>query len=301
MRLDLPNHLKLKDDEIVVDVRAAGVGNWDEIIRTGGWDVALRPPMALGVEASGVVSAVGSTVRRFAVGDAVLTHSVPLRHQGAWAEQYVAAESAAAKKPPGMSWEVAAAFPVPGLTAYQTLAQLRVGSGETVLVHGGAGVTGGLIVAFAAGLGARVVATASAANAARLKAAGADLVIDYRTESWYPELRAALGAGAAVVINAVRGAASTLLSLVADNGRFATITSDPPRSERGIQVLSFYVAPDGETLARAAVEFSRRHLTLHIATAYALVGAGAALAAVVSGKSGGAVVIEPNRRQPRMT
>jgi len=77
-------------DEVVISVRAAGVGNWDEIVRVGGWDVGRRPPLALGVEAAGVVAAVGEDVTSFAPGDEVLTHPLPLRHQGAWAERLVA-------------------------------------------------------------------------------------------------------------------------------------------------------------------------------------------------------------------
>jgi NADPH:quinone reductase-like Zn-dependent oxidoreductase len=46
----------LAGDEVLLEVRAAGVGNWDEFVRTGGWDVGARPPMALGVEAAGRVA-----------------------------------------------------------------------------------------------------------------------------------------------------------------------------------------------------------------------------------------------------
>jgi hypothetical protein len=57
-------------DEVLVEVRAAGVGNWDDIARNGAWDLGKQPPTALGVEAAGVVAAVGSAVRNVAVGDA---------------------------------------------------------------------------------------------------------------------------------------------------------------------------------------------------------------------------------------
>ena len=82
LELDAP--MSPAPDEIVISVDAAGVGNWDEIVRVGGWDVGRRPPLALGVEAAGVVASVGENVKNFSVGDAVLTHPVPLRHQGAW-------------------------------------------------------------------------------------------------------------------------------------------------------------------------------------------------------------------------
>jgi NADPH:quinone reductase-like Zn-dependent oxidoreductase len=72
----------LADDEVQIEVMAAGVGNWDEVVRAGGWDVGARPPMALGVEAAGSVMAAGRAVSHWAPGDAVMTHPVPLRDQG---------------------------------------------------------------------------------------------------------------------------------------------------------------------------------------------------------------------------
>jgi NADPH:quinone reductase-like Zn-dependent oxidoreductase len=59
----------LAGDEVLLEVMAAGVGNWDEFVRTGGWDVGARPPMALGVEAAGTVMAAGQAVSDWAPGD----------------------------------------------------------------------------------------------------------------------------------------------------------------------------------------------------------------------------------------
>ena len=60
--LELPGPGEPRPDEVLVDVRSAGVGNWDEIARTGGWDLGRQPPMALGVEAAGVVARAGPAV-----------------------------------------------------------------------------------------------------------------------------------------------------------------------------------------------------------------------------------------------
>lgn len=57
--IDLPEPRALHADEVLLDVRACGVGHWDEFVRTGGWDTGPRPPMAMGVEAAGLVAAVG--------------------------------------------------------------------------------------------------------------------------------------------------------------------------------------------------------------------------------------------------
>jgi NADPH:quinone reductase-like Zn-dependent oxidoreductase len=280
----------------LIEVHAAGVGNWDNIVRTGGWDVGVAPPMALGVEAAGVVRAVGPAVSRFAVGDAVLTHPMPLWRNGAWAELLVAPEVQVAHKPAAMPEPVAGLFPIPALVAEQALATVvGLGPGETILVHGAGGVTGGLLVAVAARLGARVIATAGPASAERVRGYGAQAVLDYHRPDWQSEVRRLAGGGVAVAVNAVRGAAASLLPLLADGGRLATITGDPPPPERGIRVSDVYVAPDGPTLERLAVDFARRGLDIPVARLVGLSGAGPVLADVVAGRISGGVVVDPRR------
>src|SRR4051812_34971035 len=80
----------LRGAEGLSGVRAAGGGNWEDIVRNGGWDVGRRPPMALGVEAAGVVVAVGDEVSDLAEGDEVMTHPLPLRGEGTWATHVIA-------------------------------------------------------------------------------------------------------------------------------------------------------------------------------------------------------------------
>ena len=294
--LDLPESYELQETDVLIEVRAAGVGNWDEIARNGGWDLGIVPPMALGVEASGIVIAVGSSVHRFAEADEVLTHPVPLRHQGAWAERLVAVEATVARKPPDMSWPTAALFPVPALTAGQVIHHwLQVQRGEPLLIHGAGGVTGGLLVAVAASAGARVVAVASSQDRERIAAYGAQVVLDYHDTSWPAQARAIFGPhGAAAAVNAVRGGAARLIAMVADGGRLVTTTSDGPPPERGVTVTNFYVSSDGELLEKLAIDFVARHLTVSLARHDRLPDAAAALAAVVSGHAGGGVVLVPN-------
>jgi NADPH:quinone reductase-like Zn-dependent oxidoreductase len=101
--LELAAPQSLAPDEVVIAVRAAGVGNWDEIVRVGGWDVGRQPPLVLGVEAAGVVVAVGEEVTSLEPGDEVLAHPLPLRHQGTWAEWLVAPAALVARKPDAVS------------------------------------------------------------------------------------------------------------------------------------------------------------------------------------------------------
>ena len=159
----------LAGDEVLLEVRAAGVGNWDEFVRTGGWDVGARPPMALGVEAAGTVLAAGQAVGDWAPGDAVMTHPVPLRDQGTWAPRLIAPAGLLARKPPSASWEAAAAFPVPALTAEQVLGDaLNIHAGEQLLVHGAAESPAACWSPSAALRGAQVIATAGPASQQRV-------------------------------------------------------------------------------------------------------------------------------------
>jgi NADPH:quinone reductase-like Zn-dependent oxidoreductase len=293
--LDISEPPAPKPDELVIDVYAAGVANWDDIVRQGGWDVGTSPPMALGVEAAGTVRAVGSDVARFRVGDEILTHSFPLRYQGAWAEEFIAPESHVAPKPPGMDRQVAGLFPVPALTAHQALQRLGVKAGDQLLINGAGGITGSMLVAVAAERGIQVIAVAGSRSAGRLKAFGASTVFDYKDAGWMREAQRLTGNRLSYVVNAVPSAASSLMSLIADGGGLVTITGDPPKGQRGIVVTNLYVTPDGNSLDRVAAEFVGRGLALPVAAAYGLGDASKALGEAVAGSQAGGLVIDPRQ------
>ena len=281
-------------DELVVSVRAAGVGNWDEIVRVGEWDVGRKPPLALGVEAAGVVAALGEDVTSFAPGDEVLTHPLPLRRQGTWAQLLVAPAALVAPKPGAVPWETAAVFPVPALTADQALSEAAPSpAGEWVLVHGAGGVTGGLIVQLAVARGATVVATAGPSSESRVRDYGARVVFDYHDPDWPARARDAApgGRGVGAAVNAARGGAASALEAVADDGRLATITGDPPTPERGVTVANVYVEADGERLAALAEALKDGLLSLNVGARFALADAATALQGAVTGRAAGATVL----------
>jgi NADPH:quinone reductase-like Zn-dependent oxidoreductase len=281
-------------DELVISVRATGVGNWDEIVRVGEWDVGRKPPLALGVEAAGVVAAVGEDVTGFALGDEVLTHPLPLRHQGTWAELLVAPAALVAPKPAAVPWETAAAFPVPALTADQALSEAAPSpAGEWVLVHGAGGVTGGLVIQLAVARGATVVATAGPSSESRVRDYGARVVLDYHDPDWPARVREAApgGRGVDAAVNAARGHAASALHAVADDGRLATITGDPPTPERGVTVANIYVEADGERLAALAEALKDGLLSLNVGARFELADAAAALQGAVTGRAAGATVL----------
>ena len=291
--IDVPDPRPLAEDEVLIQVKAAGVADWDEIVRTGGWDVGCSPPMALGVEAAGTVAAVGREVTDSAVGDEVITHPLPLRDQGTWAPELIAPATLLAPKPAGVSWEAAAVFPVPALTAEQVLGEtLEVKAGDRLLVNGAGGVTGGLLVQLGALRGAEVLATAGPRSHERVTALGARQAFDHHDEHW-PERVLAITerSGVSAAVNAAPGGAADAIRAVADGGRLATITSDPPGEERGITVSSVYVRPDGHQLRRLAQLLANRQLEISVAITYGLRDAAEALSTAVSGRPGGAVAL----------
>jgi len=285
----------LAGDEVLLGVRAAGVGNWDEFVRTGGWEVGGRPPMALGVEAAGTVLAVGQAVSDWAPGDAVMTHPVPLRDQGTWAPRLIVPAGLLARKPRNASWAAAAAFPVHAITAGQVLGDtLGVRAGEQLLVHGAGGVTGGLLVALAVLRGAQVIGTAGPLSQPRVTALGARHVVDYHDHDWPEQVRAlTANRGVDVAASAVPGGAARAIEAVADGGRLATITSDPPGQQRGITVANVYIRPDGSQLRELATRFADGQLPVPVAASYPLAAAAQALAQVTGGHAAGAIVLTP--------
>jgi NADPH:quinone reductase-like Zn-dependent oxidoreductase len=276
--------------EVLIDVAAAGVGNWDELVRIGSWQVGGPAPMALGTEAAGTVAAVGSAVTAVREGDEVMTHPLPLRRHGTWARRALAPAASVATRPAAASWEVAAAFPIPALTAAQALDEtLAIERGDWVVVNGAGGVTGGMLVQLAAARGARVIATASPKKEERIRGYGAAEVLDYR-DDWTALAREITGGGAAKAVNAARGKAAATLTAVGDGGHLATITGDPPPEERGVAVSDVYVRPDGGQLSALAQLLGQGTLRVPIASVWPLDEAAQALREAVAGADGAIVL-----------
>jgi len=240
------------------------------------------------------VLAAGQAAGGWAPGDAVMSHPVPLRGQGTWAPRLIAPAELLARKPPGASWEAAAAFPVPALTAEQVLGALNIHAGEQLLIHGAGGVTGGLLVALAVLRGAEVIATAGPASQQRVAALGARQVIDYHDKDWPSQVRALTKShGVDAAANAAPGGAASALEAVADSGRLATITSDPPSQQRGITISSIIVRADGNQLRNLASLFGGGQLAIPVAASYRLADAAQALAQATGGHAAGAIVLTP--------
>ncbi len=182
---DMPDP-ELREDDVLVQIHAAGVNLLDAKIRDGEFKLFLpyRFPLILGNEVAGVVVRVGSRVQRFKPGDEVYARPDDDRI-GAFAEFIAIQEDAVAKKPKNLTMEEAASIPLVGLTAWQVLVErAKLSAGQKVLIHAGSGGVGTVAIQLAKHLGAIVATTTSTANLEWVKRLGADIVIDYRKDDF---------------------------------------------------------------------------------------------------------------------
>ena len=176
----------LRDDEVLVEVHAAGVNLLDAKIRDGEFKLILpyRLPLILGHDVAGVVVKVGPRVRQFKPGDEVYARADDFRI-GTFAEFVPVKEASLAFKPANLSMVEAASIPLVGLTVWQALVE-RAGlkKGQKVFIQAGSGGVGTFAIQLARHLGATVATTTSAGNTALVKGLGADVVVDYKTQDF---------------------------------------------------------------------------------------------------------------------
>jgi len=170
--------------QVLVDVHAASVNGADWKVRVGHYAPITTFPYIPGRDFSGVVSALGAGVSDLKVGDRVFG-VVEVTGEACYAEKVAIKSAIVAKKPDSLTHVEAAALALIGLTALVSIEDtLKLKSGETILIQGGAGGVAGFAVQLAKHIGARVITTASAANHDYLRKLGADQIIDYRTQDF---------------------------------------------------------------------------------------------------------------------
>lgn len=181
----------LRDDDVLVQVHAAGVNLLDVKIRNGEFKLILpyKTPLVLGHDVAGKIVKVGAGVQRFKVGDDVYARADDMRI-GSFAEYIAIKESSVAIKPASLSMEEAASMPLVALTAWQVLVDTAaIKRGQKVFIQAGSGGVGAIAIQLAKHLGAMVATTTSTANIEWVKSLGADVVIDYTKQDFSTVLR----------------------------------------------------------------------------------------------------------------
>lgn len=170
------------DHDVLIKVYNASINPIDWKLFNGDIPVYSKKhlPLTLGYDVAGVIVRVGNLVTKFRVGDSVFARCDRV---GAFAEYCATGESSVALKPNSISFKEAATAPLAALTAYQCLVDVaRIAPGQKVLIHAGSGGVGLFAIQIAKILGCFVATTCSSRNFELLKALGADIVINYRTQ-----------------------------------------------------------------------------------------------------------------------
>jgi NADPH:quinone reductase-like Zn-dependent oxidoreductase len=253
-------------DQLLVEVRATSVNPVDWKIREGYLQGAFphNLPNIPGWDVAGVVKATGPAVTKFAVGDEVIAYARKHHVQnGTYAELVAVDEDAAAAKPSNVDFATAAALPLAGLTALQSLKAAGTGEGDTVLVHAAAGGVGHLAVQIAKALGAEVVGTASARNHDYLRSLGA-VPVEYGTG-----LPQRIQGKVDVAVDFVGGEALTdSFDIVNDPSRVVTVVDAETAFGRGGRYV--FVRPYAEELTWLAQLVDEGKLVIDIAESFPL-------------------------------
>ena len=180
-----------KENEVLVQIHAAGVNLLDSMIKRGEFKIFLpyKTPLINGHDMAGTVVEVGSGVKNFKIGDEVYSRVDDYRI-GTFAEYISVHESDLAIKPKNLTMEEAASIPLVGLTSWQALVEIgNIKKGQKVFIQAGSGGVGTFAIQLAKYLGAFVATTTSTTNIDLVKRLGADLVIDYKKEDFETKLK----------------------------------------------------------------------------------------------------------------
>jgi NADPH:quinone reductase-like Zn-dependent oxidoreductase len=187
----------------------------------------------VGLDGAGTIDMLGEGVVGWSAGDRVVWHGDLNRH-GVLSEFAIAESHVLTRLPGNIEATSAAALPCAGLTAYQALTRkARLEAGQTVLVQGASGAVGGFAVQIARAKGATVIALARPDQQARVKALGADHVLDRRAEDLKEQVRALTGGhGADIMVEVANpGDARRSLDLIRYNGHLLCIDPMPDLSQ----------------------------------------------------------------------
>ena len=315
---DMPKP-ELRDDEVLVEVHAAGVNLLDSKIRNGEFKLILpyKLPLILGHDVAGVVVKVGPQVHAFKPGDEVYARPDDFRI-GTFAEFISVKEASLALKPKGLTMEAAASLPLVGLTAWQVLIErANLKKGQKVLIHAGSGGVGTFAIQLAKHLGAFVATTTSTANVDWVKTLGADIVIDYRKDDFATILR-----DYDVVLNSLGGKVlEKSVQVLKPGGKLISISGPPDpdfaknmgsswilrqvmgllsyrirrkASRRGLSYSFLFMRANGDQLREIGRLIDSETIRPVVDRVFPFVSTNEAMAYVESGRAKGKVVVKVN-------
>jgi NADPH:quinone reductase len=281
--------------QILLRVQAAALNPLDARLVTGEMRhlFPVTHPFIVGMDAAGVVAAIGDGVTRFAIGDEVVVYTH--FHPGTIAEYTLVEEGPhIARRPAGLDAVRGAALPAVSLTAECILDAGQIGTAQSVLIVGATGGVGSFTVQLAAQVGARVLATAAPTDDEYARRLGAQVTIDHTSTDTAEQARRLEPAGVDVavdLINAGPGLAGTAAA-VKPGGRLISTLMGPNSFDRGITPAYVRMTARDGQLQRLADRTAEGRLTVEVAATYPFSEAPTALAEFAAGKyTRGKVVI----------
>ena len=306
---------EMKDNDVLVKIRAAGVNPLDNMIIRGEVKmiVPYSFPLIMGNEFVGIVEKVGMSVRKFQPGDRVYGR-MELKRIGAFAEYAAIDQSAIARVPEYLSDEEAASVPLTALTAMQALALMKPKRGETLFISGGTGSLGAMAIPVAKSYGLTVITNGNGASEERVRRLGADRFIDYKKEDYAKVLSGVdyvldtLGDRELEKEFSILKDGGSLVSLRGmPNGEFAARAGmsvikrlllkvagrkyDQLAARRNQKYFFVFVHEDGAALERISEIFGQNHLEASVDGVFALDDVNEALKKVASGGSKGKTIL----------
>jgi NADPH:quinone reductase-like Zn-dependent oxidoreductase len=284
--------------EVLIALRAAGVGIWDAEIRKGDYSEGKqRFPLVLGLDGAGIVVEVGKDVDRFKAGDEVWAYQFSNPKGGFYAEYVAVKTKNVARVPKELTLLEAGASAVTGLTALQGIDDaLRLVKSDTILVFGATGAVGILAVQFAKRTGAHVVATASTVRGRKtLHELGIEDVFDARAGDTSTRLRRLAPGGLTAVLALAGGKAlDQCIDQVVDRGRVAypNGVEPAPRKRGKIRVIAYDAVSGPDQFERLNRAVSEARLKVVIDKKYKLEKAASAHVRVERPHVIGRVVLE---------
>ncbi|MEM8831118.1 MAG: zinc-binding dehydrogenase [Cyanobacteria bacterium P01_G01_bin.19] len=218
--------------EVRVKVRAVGLNPADYKFMQRGfrtWNYPFIP----GLDVAGIIDAIGADVLDWRIGDPIYYHG-DFSKLGGFAEWAITTAHTIAPLPQNLSFTEAAALPCAGFTAYQVLYhKLHIQSGQTILIHGGAGGVGGFAVQLAALEGLQVISTSSPCNFEWVRQLGARTVLDYNQDDIPSKVKEITnGSGVDAIVDTIGSASATVgLDMLAFGGGIACVAGLPNFSQ----------------------------------------------------------------------
>ena len=278
--------------EVEIRVVAAGVNPVDVKMREGKAPQFLDQselPATLGRDAAGEISAVGPGVETWKVGQRCF--AMMPEHEGAYSEYVTIAADKVVAIPDNLDVITAGGVPLASLTAWQGLFRHgKLAQGQRVLIHAGAGGVGHFAVQFAKVAGAYIFATASEKDLPFVKALGADVVIDYKTER-FEDIATDLD----LVFDTIGGdTRERSWNLVKPGGRLITTLDEPDQQKASAHKIfagRFTAQSDGSDLTKIAALISQDKVRPHLAKTFALEQAADAQEQLTHGGIAGKIVL----------